>query len=586
MTIFVGMLDMGGEGVCEDYKQSLVNWLELDVKDDASYFHTCNNLFIAGYDSGAFKSAGVVQDGSGLTLVVGDPIVRAAVGNKRFDDVKIIHERLQLGSYDALIQSRGAFAGLHYNKNTGVLNVFSDKLGVRPVYYYLNSGLLIFSSVFKLFEVLPFIDLKEDIRGLAEEVAFKYCLSDRTPYKYVKRLKSGELFKVVKNEFSAVTYWEWGGFNNEAESKNITESVQKAYDSFYEAVKLRLGDEKNAVAFLSGGLDSRSITALLKENVNELYTFNFATEKSQDGILAKLYSEDLGSKHYEVKKKELSFPNFSQLIAEASTDILNECVVNKPKYPKMVWSGDGGSVGTGFVYLNNKMISLLDERKVKDAVDHFLAVNNIGIPVRFFSKNYKNRMRTLLRESVCNEVLSIKHLEPNKRLYFFLMFNDQRRHLHTHFETIGMHKMELLLPFFDSKFLEEMFMLPVKECLYHKFYMKWFDKFPECVKRSPWQTYPGHEKCPLGLPDGLSYQWDKSKSPIDVDTKMKIEVLVRELFVNRKFGLYINRPAVIMALILSRLNIRNYLYLIPLVEKIRRYCKVDEEVASKNGIGA
>jgi hypothetical protein len=89
------------------------------------------------------------------------------------------------------------------------------------------------------------------------------------------------------------------------------------------------------------------------------------------------------------------------------------------------------------------------------------------------------------------------------------MHNDQRRHLAAHFEDIDLHRMEFHLPFFDGQFLELIMSVPVDACLGHRFYMSWLSGFPDLVRSTPWQTYPGHVPCPLPIPAELRYQWDQ-----------------------------------------------------------------------------
>jgi asparagine synthase (glutamine-hydrolysing) len=64
------------------------------------------------------------------------------------------------------------------------------------------------------------------------------------------------------------------------------------------------------------------------------------------------------------------------------------------------------------------------------------------------------------------------------------------------------------LPFFAGEFLEAVFATPLDWCMRHEFYVKWLAQFPPAVTAVPWQSYPGHEPCPLPIPAELGYQWD------------------------------------------------------------------------------
>ena len=122
---------------------------------------------------------------------------------------------------------------------------------------------------------------------------------------------------------------------------------------------------------------------------------------------------------------------------------------------------------------------------------------------QYISTPYRNRAKDLIFNGILNEIKDLKDIPDQHKFYLFLLFNDQQRHLFTHFETIGTHKIELVLPYFDSDFLSLILTLPTKQCLEHEFYMQWFNHFPDFVRKTPWQTYPGHKACPSGDPPAL-----------------------------------------------------------------------------------
>jgi hypothetical protein len=92
--------------------------------------------------------------------------------------------------------------------------------------------------------------------------------------------------------------------------------------------------------------------------------------------------------------------------------------------------------------------------------------------------------------------------------YLFLMHNDQRRHLTDYYENIDLRRVELHLPFFDADFLQAIYSAPIDGFLRHRLYNRWLQTFLPAIHEVPWQAYPGHEPCPLPVPEGLRYQWD------------------------------------------------------------------------------
>ena len=101
----------------------------------------------------------------------------------------------------------------------------------------------------------------------------------------------------------------------------------------------------------------------------------------------------------------------------------------------------------------------------------------------------------------------VSQAEPGRAFFLFLLRNDQRRHLHMYYENIDQSRIELQLPFFDARLIEIIVSSPVEPFLMHKFYHKWLEYFPKDVVSVPWQTYPGHELCPLYVDGEYKSQW-------------------------------------------------------------------------------
>jgi asparagine synthase (glutamine-hydrolysing) len=154
--------------------------------------------------------------------------------------------------------------------------------------------------------------------------------------------------------------------------------------------------------------------------------------------------------------------------------------------------------------------------------------------------------------------------DEGRRLYVFLLLNDQRRHLANHFEELDSHRLELQLPFFDSDFLQVMSAVPLDLCLYHAFYAKWLGYFIPAVTAVPWQSYPGHVPCPLPIPRGLQYQWNP-KGMGDIREARRRELLAgaRDMLHAARFPSDLLRKSVVqLASWIYQANLRDYGYVL------------------------
>jgi hypothetical protein len=190
-----------------------------------------------------------------------------------------------------------------------------------------------------------------------------------------------------------------------------------------------------------------------------------------------------------------------------------ERVAQPAERPGLVWSGDGGSVTLGHVYLNRAMV---DAARTGDA-QTAMQLSNHGwgseVPRRLLRSDLLASLSGKSPRKGLREELDALHCDDAGRcLHLVLMHNDQRRHLAAHFEGIDLSRLEYQLPFFDSAFVESVLRVPIDFCLGHKLYMQWLRYFPEVVLSMPWQAYPGHEPCPLPTPSGVAYQWGEEVS--------------------------------------------------------------------------
>lgn len=202
-------------------------------------------------------------------------------------------------------------------------------------------------------------------------------------------------------------------------------------------------------------------------------------------------------------------PRWSSLMAEAWS-LAAPASPTRVERPHLVWSGDGGSVGIGHVYITSDVARELEAGNTRAAIHSYLQAQSATVLHRLLTSAATAALDGVLHRGVSEELADIRTPDRVRAFYLFLMHNDQRRHLARHFEDVDLHRLEFQLPFFDSVVLEHIMSLPGSRCLGHEFYMRWMAHFPEIVREVPWQTYPGHVPCPLPAAGGAggSYQWD------------------------------------------------------------------------------
>jgi asparagine synthase (glutamine-hydrolysing) len=352
-------------------------------------------------------------------------------------------------------------------------------------------------------------------------------LADRTPYAGICLLKAAEVVQVTNAGTSRSSYWRW----DEVETVNDPEPVRLAtvYDRFQAAVSRRNRNDRVTSAYLSGGLDSRCIVAALCQNGVRVRTVNFARPGTQDYHFGNGFAERIGSAHESIpKERGDSIPDYSSLMARA---------LGGPDHdqwpaerPRLIWSGEGGSMLLGHIHLSESLVDLMRAGKIDRAIEEYMQQEQIDLPIKLFRPRILENVRDVIRQGIHEELDQLHAEDAGRNFYLFLVRNDQRRKLMLHFENIDLHRLEFQFPFFDVAFLASVIATPFDWCLRHKFYVKWLSIFPPAVTAVPWQAYPGHEPCTLPIPKELAYQWaDAYQAEEDEAQKQRVIAQATEL---------------------------------------------------------
>jgi asparagine synthase (glutamine-hydrolysing) len=530
MTLIAGMLTRHDcplpDSACASLRQAISRHPAEEVKafrDRRSYF--------AKVDIEAFREPGFFVDGSGaLSLLTGEPLLGAgdfSSSSSRLQDLPIIHEQCLRNNWNVLGEADGTFCVVHYQPRTGSLTLIADKLGIRPLYFWIDDKLVVFASALRILEEFPLVPKKMDLRAVTEVVTLGAPLAVRTPYAGISLLKPAQIIQITNDGISRSCYWRW----DEIETVNGPEPVRLAtvHDRFQAAVRRRNRHDGATAAYLSGGLDSRCIVALLRHDGVRVRTVNFARPGTQDYYFGNQFAEKIGSAHESLpKERGDNIPDYSSLMARAlGGSNLTQWPAERPQ---LVWSGEGGSVLLGQVHLSESIVALMRAGNIDGAIEEYLQREQMFLPPKLFRSEILANLRDAIKQGIREELGELHAEDPGRNFALFLMRNDQRRKLMGHFESIDLHRLEFQLPFFDGAFLASVIATPLDWCLRHRLYIKCLSLFPPAVTTVPWQAYPGHEPCPLPIPEELADQWDDTyQAQEDATQKQRVIEQASEL---------------------------------------------------------
>jgi hypothetical protein len=520
------------------------------------------SAFFVKLDIGAFRQPAEVVDEDGcLTMLCGQPLL-AGDGNSRQADTELIHRGFgDDGVAGVLATATGVFSGFYFDPSRSHLALFTDKLGIRPVYYWAGDDHIVFASALRILEDLDSVPKVMDVRTVTEIVGLGYALADRTPYAGIKMLRASEVVSFAGGNVTCETHWNWDSIP--ISSLPEADIISDLYRQFDTAVANRIGSDTATSAYLSGGLDSRCIVGALRARDVEVHTYNFARPQTQDLIFGREFAREVYAIHEEIPKESGDMvPDFSQLMASAIS--ASKQREHWPERPALVWSGEGGSVALGHVHLSEEMAAWMRAGDINRVISEYIKRESAAVAPKLFKPDVAQKLAGVLEQGIRSEIARFNSADPARNFYLFLLLNDQHRKLARHFENIDLHRLEFQLPFFDSEFLEAIVGIPLDICLRHRLYVKWLSQFPPAVTAVPWQTYPGHEPCPVPVGEELAYQWAGDYQAAERSSQRKRQARqASEMLGAADFpATVLSKPNLRLAALIHRTGFRDYQYLL------------------------
>ena len=253
----------------------------------------------------------------------------------------------------------GMFAFSLWDKYKKKLYLARDRFGIKPLYYSYVNNLFLFSSQSKSFKKHNNWKANICYKSLGSYFKYGYIPSNQSIYKDTKQVLPGHFIIFSSNGLiKEEKYWDNKEIATEYRNKhkvlnlNPIQIENKIEDAINNSVRKHMISDVSIGAFLSGGIDSSLITALMKKNTSDVKTFNIGFEdKSLDeSKFASAVAKHLKTDHHEVifKNKDLLklIPKITNVYDEPFADssqlptILLSQITSKQV--KVVLSGDGG----------------------------------------------------------------------------------------------------------------------------------------------------------------------------------------------------------------------------------------------------
>ncbi|MCE5234153.1 MAG: asparagine synthase (glutamine-hydrolyzing) [Mizugakiibacter sp.] len=331
--------------------------------DDAGLFHDGDVML-------GMRRLAIIDPASGQQPVFGSDRQVVAVFNGEIYNFRELREELEAAGHRfrthsdsevivhayerwgeaAIARLDGMFAIALWDRRRGRLLLARDRFGKKPLFIHERDGVLAFASELKSLVALPGFERTLDPDAVADYVTFGYVPTPRSIFARVRKLEPGHYLCVEGGRARTERYWEL------AYTPKLTLPEADAEATLAEhlerAVRMRLVSDVPFGAFLSGGLDSSIVVALMSRMLAQpvkTFSIGFAEARFNELEDARLIARHCGTEHHELKVA----PDAVELAHDLAW-YLDEPFADSSAIPtylvakmaagsvKMVLTGDGG----------------------------------------------------------------------------------------------------------------------------------------------------------------------------------------------------------------------------------------------------
>lgn len=209
----------------------------------------------------------------------------------------------------------GMFGLAILDKNNHSLLIARDRIGIKPLYYYMDDEKFAFSSEIKALATIGEIDTGLDEQGMALFFRYGFTPAPHTLYSKIYKLPPASYLLIRNRKVSIQEYWRptYQDKFNDTEA----EITERLFDLFKSSVQYQLISDVPLGAFLSGGIDSSSIVHMMRElGTEQINTYTIGFGKGYEAVdeldAARLFARDYRTNHHEIVVN----PDISTLFGE------------------------------------------------------------------------------------------------------------------------------------------------------------------------------------------------------------------------------------------------------------------------------
>jgi len=249
------------------------------------------------------------QDGSVVVVFNGEiynfPELRRQLEQKGYvfqsrSDTEVIIYLYQEVGEECFRQLRGMFAIAIWDGRRRQVVLARDRVGKKPLFYFYDGKRCAFASEMKALLEVPGIPRDVDLEALSDYFSLLYVPAPKSIFRHIRKVKPGHYAVVSERGFREVEYWDLSFAH--VEDRSEQEWIERLLARYRESVRIRLMSDVPLGAFLSGGVDSSSVVALMSELTGEpviTSSIGFRDKRFDETAYARLVASRFHTKHHE-----------------------------------------------------------------------------------------------------------------------------------------------------------------------------------------------------------------------------------------------------------------------------------------------
>lgn len=297
------------------------------------------------------------------------------------DTEVIVHLYEDYGD-DFLKHLNGMFGIALFDKSRKKLILARDRMGEKPLYFTKKEDILVFGSELKSILCFPDLNAEMNQEAVYHYFSFNYIPAPLTIYKNINKLAPGEYLTFKNNKVTIKKYWDLASAK-QLKIKDEQEIAEELQRQLVKSIQMRLISDVPLGAFLSGGIDSSIMVALMSQISNvPVKTFSIGLENDAQSELpfARQVAKKYATDHHELIAKPNAIDLIDQVLWHcdepfADSSALPTLLVSQltKQHVTVAISGDGGDELFGGYERYQRILARTSFNKTPKLIRHFLS---------------------------------------------------------------------------------------------------------------------------------------------------------------------------------------------------------------------